>query len=319
MKVEYGVFAPNGTLALALGLMALGIGPGDEVIVPDITFAASAFAVILVGATPVFADVTTSNFQVDVGECERELTGATKAIMPVHLYGMMADMHAVNAFANFFNLKVIEDAAQAVGVTYGGQHAGTFGDVGCFSFFADKTITMGEGGYVVCKSEEVYERLKLLRNLGRESRVTFIHSAVGYNLRITDIQAAIGLAQLDKLPEIIKRKRRILSWYDERLYNVKQVNLVEQEPMSDYIPFRVVLFCKDAFSLVKYLSEHGVSPRVSFHPLHLQPCFKQYVRHDKFPRAMYCWEHGVWMPAFPELQEREVDYICDTIKNFYAS
>lgn len=166
----YGVFAPNGTLALALGLMALGLRPGDEVIVPDITFIGSATAVILAGGVPVFVDVEPATYQIDVAQIEARLSPRTRALMPVHLFGTACDMDAVLEVSRKHGLCVIEDAAQGVGVTYRGRHVGAMGDVGCFSFFADKTITTGEGGYVTCQDLELYERLLHLRNQGRVMR-----------------------------------------------------------------------------------------------------------------------------------------------------
>lgn len=324
---EFGVFAPNGTLALFLGLLAIEIGPGDEVIVPDTTFIASANAVILTGATPVFAEVNDYNYQIDIAQCEKLITPRTKAIMPVHLYGMTADMDAIMVFAKKHSLKVIEDAAQAIGVKYREQHAGTFGDVGCFSFFADKTITTGEGGYVVCREKQIYEKLMLLRNQGRFDRGSFIHPAVGYNFRMTDLQSAVGLVQLKKLPEIIKRKLQILEWYKDGLKNVKEIKFLDLECGSEYAPFRVVLICERTHVLMEYLSKNEIQPRSFFYPLHKQPCF-QYLdkpaggqldlADDNYKNSVFGYEHGVCFPVYPTLTNEEVRYICKKIIEFYA-
>jgi perosamine synthetase len=297
--------------------MALGIQSGDEVIVPSVTFAASANAVLMLGATPVFAEVNPRDFQIYVKECERLVTSRTTAIMPVHLYGVTADMKSVDSFAVRHGLKVIEDAAQALGVTNAGYYAGTWGDVGCFSFFADKTITTGEGGYVVCRDQEIYESLLLLRNQGRKNRGSFIHDAIGYNFRITDVQAAIGLAQLDKLPEIVKRKLAILSWYHEQLDDVDEVEFIGVPSWSSHVPFRVVLMCKKAHPLMGWLREHGVEPRTTFYPLHLQPCYANATRY--LPNAEFCWNNGVCLPVYPTLKREQVIYVCDTIKQFYST
>jgi perosamine synthetase len=322
----YGVFAPNGTLALYLGLLALNLGPGDEVIVPDITFNASANAVIMAGATPVFVEVNESNYQLDITKCGSLITKQTRAIMPVHLYGMTANMTAIMDFAQQHKLLVIEDAAQAIGVRYKGQHAGTFGEVGCFSFFADKTITTGEGGYVVCREKPVYERLLLLRNQGRLARGSFIHQAIGYNFRITDIQAAIGLAQLSKLKVIIERKQTIMKWYQRELTSVPEVHFLSIEPGSDFVPFRMVLLCKKAHHLITYLSERGVQGRTFFYPLHQQPCFAYLdrmnggildLRDAVYPNAIFGYEHGILLPIFPTLSEEQVCCICAIIRDFY--
>ena len=323
----YGVFAPNGTLALYLGLLAAGIGSAAEVLVPDITFIASANAVVMAGATPVFVEVNADNYQIDVAKCGHLITEHTRAIMPVHLYGMMANMTEVMAFAREHSLIVIEDAAQALGVRYHAQHAGTFGEIGCFSFFADKTITTGEGGYVVCRSQAYYERLRLLRNQGRLDRGSFIHPALGYNFRITDLQAAIGLAQLAKLDVITERKRAILAWYRRELAGLPDVQFLRVEPGSEYVPFRAILICPDAHGLMAYLKQHDIQPRTFFYPLHKQPCFAQLAKAHggaqdlddaHFPNAIYGYEHGVALPIFPTLAEAAVVQICATIRDFYA-
>lgn len=326
--IRWGVFAPNGTLALALGLMAMEIKAGDEVIVPNTTFIASANAVVMVGATPVFAEVNKENFQIDISQCDKLVTSKTKAIMPVHLYGMAANMDAVMDFTKRHNLKVIEDAAQAVGVKYGGKQAGTFGDVGCFSFFADKTITTGEGGYVVCRDEKVYENLLYLRNQGRLDRGSFIHPEIGYNFRITDMQAAIGLVQFAKLDAIIERKLRILDWYKQGLAPISQIKFLTVEPKSTFIPFRTVLLCENAHELMKYLGEKEIQPRTFFYPLHQQPCFAYLskekggnydLRDENYPNSIYGYDRGICLSTFPTLIKEQVDYVCQTIKDFYSN
>ena len=323
---QYGVFAPNGTLALSLGLLAMGIGPGDEVLVPDCTFIGSANAVILTGAKPVFVEVNQYDYQIDVSCSEHLVSSKTRAIMPVHLYGMIANMTEVMEFAKRHHLRVIEDAAQAIGVKYKGQHAGTFGDIGCFSFFADKTITTGEGGYVVCRDKETNERLLQLRNQGRLDRGSFIHPTIGYNFRSTDLQAAIGLVQLGRLSDIIDRKNSILMWYHEELDSEVAVEFLTVGPESEYVPFRVVLFCPDASSLMTYLEGQGVQTRTFFFPLHKQPCFEYLGKerggaldlHDRnFPNAIYGYKHGVCLPIFPTLTREQVVFICKCIKEFY--
>lgn len=322
---QYGVFAPNGTLALYLGLVAIGVGAGDEVLVPDTTFIASANAVVMAGATPVFVDVNKHNFQIDVVDAARHISSKTKAIMPVHLYGMIANMTAVMDFAATHDLLVIEDAAQALGVKYKGQHSGTFGDVGCFSFFADKTMTTAEGGYVICRTEEIYKKLLYLRNQGRLDRGSFIHPEIGYNFRITDMHAAIGLVQLDKLSWIIERKHEIYSWYREQLDSQAAVRFLEVEEGSDFVPFRTVVFAERLDELMEYLNQHGIGTRGFFYPLHKQPCYQYMVKEgrdlsdDNYPNSTYGNEHGLCLATFPTLERAQVDHVCKTINTFYAS
>lgn len=319
----YGVFAPNGTLALVLGLLALGIGPGDEVLVPDTTFIGSANAVIMTGATPIFVEVTAGNFQIDLAGADVLVTGKTKAIMPVHMFGMCGDMDVVRAFAARHGLLIIEDAAQAIGVSYDGVHAGAMGDVGCFSFFADKTITTGEGGYVVCKDEAVYDRLRLLRNQGRFDRGAYVHPAIGYNFRITDLQAAIGLAQLEKMPEILARKASHLARYTQNLAGLDEVYLLTPQPKSDYVPFRLFLFSPAGQALLDHVNAHGVQSRPFFYPLHRQPCFEcltetQALDDARFPNAIRAYEHGQCLPIHPALTDSQIDRVCEIVRGYFG-
>ena len=321
---KYGVFAPNGTLGLFLALKALNIKKNDEVIVPDFTFIGSANAVEMTGAKPVFCDVNKQNFQIDLDSAEKTITKKTKAIMPVHIYGTMVEMDKIIDFAKKHNLVIIEDAAQAIGVKYNSQHAGTFGDIGVFSFFADKTITTGEGGYIVTNCGKTYNNLLFLRNQGRLNRGTFIHPEIGYNFRITDMQAAIGLTQLSKLNDIINRKRNIKNQYFELLKNIPEISFFEPPKKSDWIPFRVGIICKKAHELMNYLMENGIEPRTFFYPLHKQPCYnkskKNLHNNDSFfPNSIYAYQNGICLPTFPELKEIEIEYICSTIKKFYET
>ena len=322
----YGVFAPNGTLALYLALLAAGVGPGDEVIVPDTTFIASANAVIFAGAAPVFVDVDPERFQIDPAACAEAITPRTRAIMPVHLFGLAAPMDELLALAGRHGLLLIEDAAQAIGVSYKGRHVGGLGQLGCFSFFADKTITTGEGGYVACRDEATYERLRLLRNQGRIGRGSFVHQAIGTNLRITDVQAAIGLAQLDKLGAIVARKRALLERYAAGLEGLAEARLLTPPAEVEAVPFRAVLIAEQAADLMAHLERRGVQPRAFFYPLHRQPCFAHLARERggplhlddaRFPNAIRGAERGVLLPAFPELSPAQVDYICAAVREFY--
>ncbi len=320
--VPYGVFAPNGTLALVLGLLALEVGPGDEVLVPDVTFIGSANAVLMTGATPVFVEVTGDNFQIDLSEADGLVTDRTKAIMPVHMFGMCGDMDGVRSFAKRHDLLIIEDAAQAIGVHYDGVHAGAMGDVGCFSFFADKTITTGEGGYVTCRDEAVYDRLRLLRNQGRFDRGAYVHPAIGYNFRITDMQAAIGLAQLEKMPEILARKAAHLARYEANFSDLPDVYLLKQQPKSGYVPFRLFLFSPAGEALLNYVNENGVQSRPFFYPLHRQPCFAslretQNLDDSRFPNSIRAHEHGQCLPIHPALSESDIDRVSGVVRSYF--
>jgi perosamine synthetase len=327
MGASYGVFAPNGTLALYLALRALNVGPGDEVIVPDFTFIGSANAVEMAGAKPVFCDVQPQHCQIDLDRAEQCVTTRTRAIMPVHMYGTVCDMDAVVAFAARHKLLVIEDAAQAVGVHYKGRHAGTFGTAGAFSFFADKTITTAEGGFVVTNDPKVHEKLLSLRNQGRQERGTFIHPEIGYNFRMTDLQCAMGVVQLNKLEEIIARKQQILARYRALLSACPQVRFFAPPADAEWIPFRIPVFCERAHELMAFLTSKEIEPRTFFYPLHRQPAFR-YLLEDKeyqhsledelFPQTVSAYDQGVCLPVFPALSEAQIHCVCEAIRKFYA-
>jgi perosamine synthetase len=314
---KYGVFANNGTLSLYMSLVAVGVKPGDEVLVPDFTFIASANAVYMCGATPIFVDVDKETLHLDLEDCARKITNKTTAMMPVHIYGTSCNMDDLVDFCKKNNLKMVEDAAQAIGVHWKGKHCGTFGDVGSFSFFADKTITMGEGGFVCTNDEEVYNKLLFLRNQGRIDRGSFIHPQIGYNFRITDIQAAIGLTQLNKLDYIIERKKHNFNFFKEQLADIEQVRVCEPEDGSGHVPFRVAVITEDkSDKLMEHLKENGVETRTFFYPLHKQPCFSELTQ-QQCSNSVYLYEHGLCLPVFPELKEEQIIYISNLIKKFY--
>lgn len=326
MGVKYGVLAPNGTLSIYMALRALGIGQGDEVIVPNFTFIASANAVEMCGAVPVFVDVK-DNLHIDIEKCKKLVNKKTKAIMPVHVYGMACDMDEVLLFAKKHNLKIVEDAAQGIAIKWNGKHVGTFGEVGSFSFFADKTITTGEGGLVVTNDEKIYERLLYIRNQGRIDRGSFIHPEIGYNFRMTDIQSAIGLAQLTKLPEIIKKKTKILKTYKKFLD--KKINLIEPPKESNHIPFRVCITIEGGSQdLMSFMKSNEIETRTFFYPLSDQPCYVQknnnlffklkkiFSKSDDFETSRKLYNEGVCLPSFVSITEEEIKFICEKINEY---
>jgi len=322
---KYGVFAPNGTLALVLAMKALGIGPGDEVIVPSVTFFASGTAVEFLGAKPVFVDVC-EDVQINVEDCDRVLSERTKAIMPVHLFGFTPNMDLVMDYAKKNNLLVVEDAAQAFGIRWKDKGCGSFGDAGTFSFFADKTLTTAEGGFVTTNREDVYEKLLYLRNQGRRDRGSFIHPEVGYNFRMTDIQSAIGLAQLKKFDDLVEKKNWIHEKYTELFSNFKHVDIFQPpENVNPFVPFRVILRTKNNESdeLMQYMRDNDVEPRMFFYPLHRQPAF-EYLKNDSrydsehFQVAEKLYNNGICLPSFVAISEEQIDYVANVIKSFYS-
>jgi perosamine synthetase len=317
---EYAIACSNGTMALYMGLVAMGIKQGDEIIVPDFTFIASANACILAGAKPVFCDVSKKTFNIDLESAERVLTSKTKAIMPVHIYGQSAPMSEVLEFAMMHNLRVIEDAAQGVGVKYQGHAVGALGHCGTLSFYSDKTITTGEGGMVLTNSPTIADRALMLKHQGRRKRGVYLHETIGYNFRLTDMQAAIGLAQLGKLDFIIQRKKHIEQRYWDNLKNTYGVKLPYHNEDCFNVPFRVNILIDNPQRMMTNLKTKGIGTMRFFYPLHKQPCYAYLKLNDKdFPNSIWAYEHGLSLPSWVGLTDTQIDYISEAVKYFVAN
>lgn len=318
-SVKHAVAVCNGTQALYVGLKILGVGPGDEVIVPDFTFIASANAVVWAGAKPVFVDVEGKTFNIDPLKIEKAVTKKTKAIMPVHIYGQAARMPEIMRIARKHKLLVIEDAAQGIGVKYKGKPVGSFGDVGCLSFYADKILTTGEGGMVLMDSDELAKQAVILLNQGRTGRGWYMHDFLGYNFRMTDLQAGVGLAQLRKLPQIIKRRERNERLYKKYLAGVPQVSFPYIDPAGRRTIWRITILVENPQSLLEFLGKKGIKANRTFGPLHSQPCYKYLKSRKDFPNAVYAFNHLLRLPSATGLKEEEIRYVCQKIKEFYSS
>ena len=315
---RHAVLTPNGTLGLFLALLALDLPRDSEIMIPTFTFYASATAAVFAGLTPVFVDADADTFNLDVDALESLLTPRTTAVMPVHIYGHSAPLDQVVEFAARHGLAVLEDAAQAYGVTYQGRHAGTWGDLGMISFFADKTITTGEGGVVLTDNEELYEKLRLLRNQGRLHSGTFIHDSLGMNFRITDLQCAVGRAQLKKLPHIIAKKQENHARYVANLNDVRGIRWLQIQPGSTHVPFRFALLSDHRDEVFAALEQHGVQTRSFFYPLHMQPALQKYAQ-GPLPVAEELYKKGICLPIHPGLTESDIDGICEVIREVHGA
>lgn len=311
---KYAVLANNGTLALFLGMLSFGIKEGDEVIVPDFTFCASASSVAFTGAKPVFVDIDKGNLNIDVEKIEKAITKKTKAIMPVHIYGQSSDMDPIMGLAKKYNLRIIEDAAESYGVFYKGKHTGTIGDVGVISFFADKSATSGEGAVILTNDSDLRDRLKYLRNQGRLQSGSFIHPYLGMNFRMTDLQCAVGVAQLKKFEKIKKIRLKIYKTYRSLLKNIEGLSFMEESNYSNFVPFRVVIRVKNLDKLTRYLEDNKIQTRGVFYPLHRQPCFSYLnYRTGDFPATNNAYSEGLCLPVFPNLTKNQIEYLCGKI------
>ncbi len=309
----------SGTTALHLALIALGIGPGDEVIVPDITFGASANVVIHAGATPVFVDIDSVTWTIDPEKIEAAVTPKTKAIMPVHLYGHPCDMDAVMAIAEKYQLKVIEDCAESLGAEYKGDKAGLVGDVGCFSFFANKVITTGEGGMVVSKNAALIERMAILRDHGMSKQRRYWHLEAGYNYRMTNMQAALGVAQMERISDFLCRREKVVELYNRRLGKIKGIGLPPAAKWAKNIHWLYSITVDkeqlgiDRDRLASRLMEEGIETRPVFPPLHLQPAYGS-GRLGRFMVAEQLADRGLCLPTSNGISLDDVDRVCVTIE-----
>ncbi len=319
---KYAIATSNGTTALYCGLKALGIGFGDEVIVPDLTFVASSNAVIMAGAIPIFCDVEKDNLGINVEEAESLITERTKAIMPVHLYGQSADMEKIIEFAIHHNLKVIEDAAQSIGVNFKGDHVGLRGDVSAISFYGNKTITCGEGGIILTNSDTIAQSCRRLKNHGRDHRGTFVHEHIGFNFSITEMQSAIGVAQLQKLPAIIQRKQEIYDHYAAGLKDIPELQITPIDHRCEPVHWFTSCYTDHRAELADYLAENGIQTRRFFCPLHLQPCYQDQDWFDtekNYPVSTQAYERGISLPSAYGLKPEEQDYVIENIRQFYSA
>jgi perosamine synthetase len=329
LGVAYAMALPSCTAAIHLSLAALGIGPGDEVIVPDITWIASAAPVTYVGATPVFADIDERTWCLSAAAFERCITPRTRAVIPVDLYGGMPDMDAIVALARRRNIAVIEDAAQAAGGLYKGRPAGSLGDVGVFSFHGSKTLTTGEGGMLVTNRRDVYDRATVLRDHGRiPGEKMFWNGEVAYKYKMSSMQAALGLAQLERLEELIARKREAFAWYREELDGVAGVILNAEAEGTRNVYWMVTVILDATLGIEKEplmakLKERGIASRPFFYPLSSLPAYagqaeaERARQRNRVSYALSPW--GVNLPSALSLSREQVRRVCDVLEEILSA
>jgi len=308
----------NGTAALHLALISLGIGQEDEVIVPTLTYIASVNAIAYTGATPVFVDSTRTTWQIDPSDVRRKITPRTRAILAVHLYGHPCDMDAIMQIAGEYNLFVIEDCAEAFGTLYKGRPVGSIGHISAFSFFGNKTITTGEGGMVATNDQTLFERAVHFKGQGLAAHREYWHDVIGYNYRMTNICAAIGLAQLEQADEFIRKKRQIAGWYKDGVSGLPVEILGEaDEAFSTYWMVSILTKCaEERDTLRKHLATHGVETRPLFSPVHTMPMYS--AKFQRHPVAEDLGWRGINLPSFPDLSRDNVNYIIQMLHNFYT-
>lgn len=315
---RYSISTTNGTCALHLALKALDVGAGDEVIVPDFTFASTVNAVLHAGATPILIDSMDNHWNMDSARFERAITERTKAVIPVHLYGHPCDMESIFEIARKNNISIIEDAAEAHGAECMGKKVGSIGHVGCFSFYGNKVITSGEGGMCVTNDPVVSDRLKKLRDHGMNKNRRYWHDEVGFNYRMTNLNAAVGLAQLEQIGTFLKKRSNIAKLYESGLKQIRGLKIYPESPFGQNIDWMYCVFIESEFpyerdSLLAKLRECQIDARPTFYPVHMMPPYKDLIRSGDLINSKRFGLSGINLPIYPSLSKENVKLIINTL------
>jgi perosamine synthetase len=318
-QTKHALSCCNGTVALHLALMALGLSPGDEVLVPTLTFVATANAVTYCGARPVFLDSDPDTWNLDVSTIASKITPRTKGIVAVHLYGNPVDMDALMSLAKKHGLWVVEDAAEAHGAEYRGKKVGSYGALSSFSFYGNKIITSGEGGMVVTNDSTLALKVSRLKGQGMDPDHRYWFPIIGYNYRMTNIAAALGLAQLENVDISIQRRNEIAQWYQEELSEVAGLEFQKAQENSKPVNWMFTILLNESLqfsrdSLMKYLLNHNIETRPVFYPMHILPPYKSSNNVSKFPIADRIASRGINLPTWGGLTRDDIQYICQTVR-----
>jgi len=322
--VKYATTCSNGTVALQLALASVGVKENDEVILPNQTIISCALAPVYLGAKPVVVDVDRDTFCMDVSKIEEKITSKTKAIMPVHLYGQCCDMDPLLSLAKKHNLYVVEDAAEAIGAEYRGKRAGSLGDIGSFSLYANKLVTCGEGGILTMSEEGFYERAKSLKNLAHSKAKRFWHDEIGFNFRMTNLQSAFALASLEEAEESFNKKQQMAKWYGDGLKDIEGIALpktASYNNLHSYWMYSIIV--EDNFGISKdelmkrLKEEYQIDTRSFFFPINEQPCLSKYFKKDKdtYPISKELSEKGFYLPSGLALTEDQAAQVVSAIKD----
>lgn len=316
---KYASSCSSGTSALHLAMLALGIKGGDEVIIPALTFVSSMNSILYNNAIPVLIDSENDTWNMNVDQIEKKITKKTKAVMAVHLYGHPVDLDPVREICEKHGLFLIEDTAEAIGSRYKGKKVGSIGDVSIFSFYGNKTITTGEGGMVATNDVDIIDRIKILKDQGKSKQKRYWHEIIGYNYRMTNIQASIGLAQLENINKFIKRKREIAKYYHENLQIEGIRHPAEKKyAFNTYWLYSVILndnlgIYRD--ELIMKLAKLGIETRPFFIPMNKLPIYRSYFKsNENYPVAENLSRNGINLPSSSKLKNEELEYICNSIK-----
>jgi len=328
LRKQFAIALPSCTSAIHLSLLSLGVGPGDEVIVPDITWIATAAPIQYVGATPIFADIDSQTWCLSPESFKACITSRTKAVIPVDLYGNMPDMDPILETAKHYGIAIIEDAAEAIGSEYKSRKAGSLGDTGVFSFHGSKTLTTGEGGMLVTDREDIFRRALVLRDHGREpGDLMFFNSEVAFKYKMTSMQAALGLAQLERIDELIERKRQIFDWYKNELDGSAFLTL-NCEPPGTKNSFWMVtiildkLYALDKSQVIQWMAQRKIDCRPFFYPLSSLPAYKNSrsarEASTRNPISYRISPLGINLPSGMDLNQQKIKHVCEALKEALA-
>ncbi|MEJ2559470.1 MAG: DegT/DnrJ/EryC1/StrS family aminotransferase [Anaerolineae bacterium] len=316
---RYGVACVNGTVALHLALATLGIGPGDEVILPTFTMIATINAVTYTGATPVLVDSEPVTWNMDLNQVADKITSHTSVVMPVHTYGHPVDMDPLLELAERNGLYIIEDAAEAHGAEYKGRRAGSLGHAGCFSFYANKVITTGEGGMITTDDPDIAQLASHLRDHAFSDERHFWHKYLGFNYRMTNLQAAVGLAQTEQMESFVRARRANAARYTAALQSIPGIVTPPEADWAKSVFWMYSILVEDEFGMTRdqlraYLAEHGIETRTFFIPMHLQPIYYQAFKGQRYPVSEMLCQRGFYLPSASSLTPREIDYITQMVR-----
>jgi len=316
---KYAIAVNNWTLGLYASLKSLDIGHGDEVIVPNMTFIATSNSVLLTGAKVVLCEINYNTLCLDINHLKKLINSKTKAVIPVHLYGNSCDMDEIKKLKKNKKFHIVEDAAQGLGVRYKKKHVGTIGEVGGFSFYGNKILTTGEGGMVITNNKRIYNYIKMFKNYGRKRKGSYIHEEIGYNFKFTDLQAAIGLAQLEKLNKGLLKKQKIFDFYKKNLKFIKEISFVNPSIKSNQVHWVSNIICKNN-KLLYFLKTKGIELRRTFYPLHLQPCYKNnknIIKKGNYKDSVKIYQNLLSLPSAVQITNADLKEVVKYIKLFF--
>ena len=315
-SVDHAVGVSSGTSALLLSLLAIGISKGDEVIIPSHTFIATVSPIPFLQGKPIFADIDAETYTINPENIEEKITQNTKAIIPVHLYGHPADMDRINEIAEENDLYVIEDACQAHGSKYNGRKIGPIGDIGCFSFYPSKNMTVyGDGGMVVTNDEKIAEKLKMLRDHGRKEK--YVHEILGLNFRLSEMHSAVGRQQLKHLPEWIDKRRKVAGYYNDFLEEIEGIATPIEKNWAKHVYHLYVIRSHQRDQISEHMKANNINTGIHYPiPVHQQPCMRNFGANMKLPVTENYVKEIISLPMHPKLTKVQVEYIVDEIRDF---